>query len=368
VIELAFILPPNQASDNKMIELINLEKFYDTPQGPIPALQNINLSIKEGEIFGVIGKSGAGKSSLIRCLNLLEQPTSGTVRVNGCDLTALTQTQLRAARQQIGMIFQQFNLLSSQTVYNNVALPLKLQGMSRASIREIVVPLLKLVGLTDKQDYYPNKLSGGEKQRVAIARALVNKPKVLLSDEATSALDPQNTLAILRLLQDINQQLGLTIVLITHEIEVIKSICDRLAVLDQGKIIKECAVIDFFSQYHNEPGMEFLQTYLKKELPDALRQKLLPTGNTESNPVLRLFFHGAMVTKPLVSHVIQEVGLNLNILHANIEHIQHQVLGIMVVEVLSNHQQLTQAISYLQQHELTVEVIGYVPRNAISRT
>lgn len=349
-----------------MIELINLEKFYDTPHGRIPALQDINLSIKEGEIFGVIGKSGAGKSSLIRCLNLLEQPTRGTVKVAGCDLTALNQTQLRAARQQIGMIFQHFNLLSSQTVYHNVALPLKLQGMSKTAIRDVVTPLLKLVGLTDKQHYYPNKLSGGEKQRVAIARALANKPKVLLSDEATSALDPQNTLAILRLLQDINQQLGLTIVLITHEIEVIKTICDRVAVIERGKIIKECAVIDFFSQHHNEPGMEFLQTYLKQELPDTLQQKLLPKEIAESNPVLRLFFHGVMVTKPLISHVIQEVGLNLNILHANIEYIQHQVLGIMVVEVLSNHQQLTQAIDYLQQHGLTVEVIGYVPRDAIS--
>lgn len=349
-----------------MIDLIHLEKYYETPHGRIPALVDINLSIKPGEIFGIIGKSGAGKSSLIRCINLLEKPSAGTVKVADQSLTSLSTAQLRQARQHIGMIFQHFNLLSSQTVYDNVALPLKLQGMSASLIADTILPLLELVGLTDKKQHYPSQLSGGEKQRVAIARALVGKPKVLLCDEATSALDPQNTLAILDLLQNINEQLGVTILLITHEIDVIKTICHRVAVLEKGRIIKECPVLTFFSHRQDDPGMEFLKPYLKQDLPEVIQKRLLPESGGNTNPVLRLYFHGAMTSQPLIAHLIKELDLDLNILQATIEYIQHEPLGIMVVEVCSNHEHIAQGMRYLEQHGLTVEVIGHVARNAIS--
>ena len=225
-----------------MIELRQLNKTYPSKTGPFTALTNINLTVKPGEIFGVIGKSGAGKSSLIRCVNLLERPTSGSVNIDGHDLTKLSPKKLRQIRGQIGMIFQHFNLLNNRTVLDNVALPLELTGKDRITIRKEVLPLLELVGLSDKQRAYPSQLSGGQKQRVAIARALSTRPKVLLCDEMTSALDPKTTRSILELIQSINQQFKLSILLITHEMNVIKTIADRVAVLDHGRIIEESDV------------------------------------------------------------------------------------------------------------------------------
>ena len=212
-----------------MIELRNVEKTYHTASGDIHALKRTSLTIEQGEIFGIIGLSGAGKSTLIRCINMLEQPTAGQVFVDGEELTAMTETQLRKARQNIGMIFQHFNLLASRTVYDNIAFPLEIQGLSK---EKRVEPLLDLVQLRERADHYPSQLSGGQKQRVGIARALASNPKVLLCDEATSALDPQTTKSILNLLRDINQRLNLTIVMITHQMEVVKEICDRVAVIE----------------------------------------------------------------------------------------------------------------------------------------
>ncbi|MBO5651362.1 MAG: ATP-binding cassette domain-containing protein, partial [Selenomonas sp.] len=219
-----------------MIKFSKVEKTYASPAGPVPALKGIDLDIAKGEIYGIIGLSGAGKSTLVRCINMLERPTGGKVIVDGKDMTALTDSELREARKDIGMIFQHFNLLSSATVYENIAFPLKLAGKSDREIKAKVEPLLKLVGLEAKAGQYPSQLSGGQKQRVGIARALASEPKVLLCDEATSALDPQTTKAILELIRDINKKLQLTVVVITHEMQVIKDICDKVAVIDKGVI------------------------------------------------------------------------------------------------------------------------------------
>ena len=235
-----------------MIKLVNVEKTYFSKAGDIAALKKTNIEVKEGEIFGIIGLSGAGKSTLIRCINMLEVPTGGQVFVDGQELTAMNEAQLRKARQNIGMIFQHFNLLASRTVFDNIAFPLEIQGLPKDKIAERVEELLDLVQLRDRADYYPSQLSGGQKQRVGIARALASNPKVLLSDEATSALDPQTTKSILQLLRDINKRLNLTIVMITHQMEVVKEICDRVAVIENGVIIEEGTMYKVFT----EPQME----------------------------------------------------------------------------------------------------------------
>ena len=262
-----------------MIELVNVEKTYHTSSGDIQALKRTSLTINQGEIFGIIGLSGAGKSTLIRCINMLEVPTAGQVFVDGEELTAMTETQLRKARQNIGMIFQHFNLLASRTVFDNIAFPLEIQGLGKDEIKKRVEPLLELVQLQDRADHYPSQLSGGQKQRVGIARALASNPKVLLCDEATSALDPQTTKSILNLLRDINQRLNLTIVMITHQMEVVKEICDRVAVIENGSIIEEGNMVDVFTNPQNQTTKEFVKSVDKNTLPESL--KSTPSaGNT----------------------------------------------------------------------------------------
>ena len=231
-----------------MIELINISKNYRVGRREILAIDNVNLHVAQGCIYGIIGESGAGKSSLLRCVNLLERPSTGRVKVAGSELTALSKTELRTARKRIGMIFQHFNLLGSKTVWDNIALPLKFINKKKDEIELLIKPLIELTGLSGKETSYPHELSGGQKQRVAIARALATKPDVLLSDEATSALDPKTTRSILELLREINRKTGLTILLITHELEVIKTICDRVALMDQGKILEDQKVLDFFAK------------------------------------------------------------------------------------------------------------------------
>mgnify|MGYP000016602758 FL=1 len=266
-----------------MIELVNVEKTYHTSSGDIHALKRTSLTINQGEIFGIIGLSGAGKSTLIRCINMLEVPTAGQVFVDGEELTAMTETQLRKARQNIGMIFQHFNLLASRTVFDNIAFPLEIQGLGKDEIKKRVEPLLELVQLQDRADHYPSQLSGGQKQRVGIARALASNPKVLLCDEATSALDPQTTKSILNLLRDINQRLNLTIVMITHQMEVVKEICDRVAVIENGSIIEEGNMVDVFTNPQNQTTKEFVKSVDKNTLPESLK----------STPVSREYFDGA---------------------------------------------------------------------------
>ena len=269
-----------------MIELQHIDKVYHTASGDLHALKDINLTINEGEIFGIIGLSGAGKSTLVRCINMLEKPTSGKVMVDGQEMTALGEEQLRKARQNIGMIFQHFNLLSSRTVFGNIAFPLEIQGMDKAAIQKKVEPLLDLVGLKDRADHYPSQLSGGQKQRVGIARALASDPKVLLCDEATSALDPQTTESILNLLRDINKRLHITIVMITHQMNVVKEICDRVAVIENGEIIEQGSMVDIFTNPQKATTKEFVASIQHNDLPDFVKKLDIHKDYTSSSKLL----------------------------------------------------------------------------------
>jgi len=348
-----------------MIILEHIHKHYSTPRGTVPALCDINLRVMPGEIFGVIGKSGAGKSSLIRCVNLLEKPTSGKIIVADEELTALSPLKLRDARRKIGMIFQHFNLLTSRTVYDNIALPLELAGYSRQKIAETILPLLELTHLMDKKLAYPAQLSGGQKQRVAIARALASKPDVLLSDEATSALDPETTLSILQLLKNIRDTLNLTILLITHEIGVVKTICDRVAILQKGVLIEENTVGEFFAHPKTEIAKNFITSAVLQHLPLAIQQHLLALEQPDTHPVLRLWFLQGAATQPIISEISRQFNLHINILQANVDYIKNHVMGIMVITLRGDAVTIQPAIDYLKQHHVHVEVMGYVPNHII---
>lgn len=344
-----------------MIRLSKLSKTYTTPTGEtVWALRDIELTVEPGEIFGIIGRSGAGKSTLIRCINLLEQPTSGSIFIDGDDITELRGSRLRQVRHQIGMIFQHFNLLSVRNVLGNVLLPLELMKMSPQERRDRALPLLELTGLADKQRCYPGQLSGGQKQRIAIARALASHPKVLLCDEATSALDPETTMSILELLKDINRKLGLTVVLITHDMDVLKSICDRVAVLDHGVIVEQTDIVNFFIHPQTTVGKTFVNSCLKMELPPAIEARLSHQQIPDSYPLLRISFRGDVASEPLMSQLVEKFSLKINILQANIENIHEVMIGILVVEVMGDLNQLEQGIAFLKSKGVQVEVLGYV--------
>ncbi|AWV00902.1 methionine ABC transporter ATP-binding protein [Burkholderia sp. MS455] len=343
-----------------MIELRNLSQRFPGPSGWVEALHNVNLTIPQGEVFGIIGRSGAGKSTLVRTINLLTRPTEGNVVVGGRDLTLLPAGALREARREIGMIFQHFNLLSSRTVFDNVALPLELAGASRADIEAAVLPLLDLVGLSAQKDRYPAQISGGQKQRVGIARALASQPKVLLSDEATSALDPETTRSILDLLKRINRELGLTIVLITHQMEVIKQVCDRVAVLDAGRVVEEGRVIDVFLQPHHEVTRALIGDVIAQELPPALKVRVAERLKTGSGHLLRLAFTGSGVDQPILSETIRRYELDFNILHGQIDEIQGQAFGSLAVLAGGEPGKVGQALAFLREQGVVVEELSYV--------
>jgi D-methionine transport system ATP-binding protein len=347
-----------------MIELTGIEKVFPGRDGkPVAALDGIDLSIPRGEVFGIIGRSGAGKSTLLRAINLLERPTAGRVRVDGVDLLGLAPAELRAARRSIGMIFQHFNLLSSRTAFGNVALPLELAGIGRDEVRRRVERLLELVGLTDKRDRYPAELSGGQKQRVGIARALASEPKVLLSDEATSALDPETTRQILDLLGEINRTLGLTIVLITHEIGVIKEVCHRAAVLEAGRVIEAGPVFDLFARPRHPTTRSFVDPVVNRGLPATLAQRLSPTPVAGGNPVLRITFLGERATEPIVSAISRKCQIDLNLWHGQIDEIQGAPFGTLVVEAIGPAASVEAAIGLIKLNNLDVEVLGHVAGN-----
>ncbi len=343
-----------------MIELRNVSQRFASPRGWIEALHNVNLTIPPGEVFGIIGRSGAGKSTLVRTINLLTRPTEGDVIVNGRPLTSLAPAALREARREIGMIFQHFNLLSSRTVYENVALPLELAGATRAEIEAAVLPLLELVGLTAQKDRYPSQISGGQKQRVGIARALASKPKVLLSDEATSALDPETTRAILDLLRKINRELGLTVVMITHQMEVIKQVCDRVAVLDAGRVVEHGRVIDVFLQPRHEVTRALLGDVIAQELPPALKARVAERLKTGNGHLLRLAFSGTGVDQPVLSETIRRFELDFNILHGQIDEIQGQAFGSLAVLASGDPVKVAQAVTWLREQGVVVEELSYV--------
>ena len=344
-----------------MIDLRGITQIYPGPQGPVEALRGIDLHITPGEVFGIIGRSGAGKSSLVRVINLLNRPTKGEVIVAGRDLTQLNDAQLRAARRDIGMVFQHFNLLSSRTVFDNAALPLELAGMDKAAIRQRVGPLLELVGLSALADRYPAQISGGQKQRVGIARALASRPKVLLSDEATSALDPETTRSILALLRQVNKELGLTVVLITHQMQVIKQVADRVAVIDAGRIVEQGPVIDVFTRPQQAITKSLIDEIVPQELPasvlDHVRHLSRQLQGGGVGQLLRLSYSGERAYQPILSRLIREHGLDLSILHGQIDEIQDQTFGSLAVYASGEGARLQTAIAQLRGEGVVVEEV-----------
>lgn len=343
-----------------MIEIKQLNKVFYQGDKAINALSDINLTIQQGTIFGVIGSSGAGKSTLIRCVNLLERPSNGQVIVDGVDLTTLSNQKLTLARRKIGMIFQHFNLLSSRTVFDNVALPLELANTDKATIKAKVTELLALVGLEDKHLSYPSNLSGGQKQRVAIARALASDPKVLLCDEATSALDPATTHSILELLQEINRKLNLTILLITHEMDVVKRICSEVAIIGDGKLVEQGSVGDIFSHPKTELAKDFIRSTLDLSIPADYQARMTPTQVENSFPLIRLEFTGASVDAPLISQVTRKFNLDISILSSDMDYAGGVKFGLMLAEFFGDHTAVNDAVDFLRQNKVNVEVLGYV--------
>lgn len=336
-----------------MIELNKISKSFSGKK----VLHEVDLFIQEGEIYGLVGKSGAGKSTLLRCINLLERPDEGEVYVNNQSLMTLSPKALAQARHKIGMIFQHFNLLNSKTVYDNIALPMRIQGINELDIREKIEELLPIVELADKQLAYPSQLSGGQKQRVAIARALTCAPKILLCDEATSALDPETTESILNLLQKINALYGITIVLITHEMDVVKRVCKRLSVMADGRLVETTPLAQVFSK-KDSLTREMFYAQISPKLPSCLTNRL--ASYVTDKPLLRLFFQGDGATVPFISKTSRDLDLDINILLANIDRFDTVTCGVMVVELTAHPLLLDLFLERCKEAGLTVEIIGYV--------
>ncbi|NIX78040.1 methionine ABC transporter ATP-binding protein [Microvirga terricola] len=342
--------------------IVRLEKvskiFAGRDGSPVTALGEIDLSVQQGSILGIIGRSGAGKSTLIRLVNGLEKPSSGRVIVDGADIAALPEKSLRHARRSIGMIFQHFNLLSSRTAAQNIALPLEVAGYDKAAIKTRVDELLALVGLSDKRNRYPSELSGGQKQRVGIARALATKPKVLLSDEATSALDPETTRSILDLLARINAELGLTIVLITHEMAVIRSIAREVAVIEGGRIVEQGDVFDVFTRPQHEVTRSFLADEAGRALPPYVASRLQAEPVAGGQAVIRIGFRGPHATDPVLARLARDLSIEANILAGSVDEIAGRPCGTIVIGVPVAS--LTATLNFLTQYGLDTEVLGHV--------
>ena len=341
-----------------MIEFTHVSKDFGSGEKMVRAVRDVSLTIQDGEIFGIIGFSGAGKSTLVRCINLLERPTNGTVVVDGKEMTALSPKELRLARRKIGMIFQHFNLMPSRTVFGNVAYPLQGQGLSKQAIQIKVRKLLKLVDIADKETAYPSQLSGGQKQRVAIARALANDPKVLLCDEATSALDPQTTKAILTLLKDLNQKLNLTIVMITHEMAVVKEICDHVAIMEHGQVVEQGEVFSLFADPKQPITQNFIRTTSNLQKIEELIAEGSPVVQLQPGEVIvRLSYIQKNVSEPLISTLSQRFQISLNIIFADIEIVQDAPIGGTVAILSGEREQITKAMEYLIEKNVGVEVL-----------
>ena len=329
-----------------MIELKHLSKTFPTAEGSFDALREIDLTIADGDIFGVVGMSGAGKSTLVRCINLLERPTAGQVLIDGRDMTALPPKELREMRRSISMIFQQFNLLMQRTCLGNICFPMEIAGVKPAEARKRALELLEIVGLPDKADAYPAQLSGGQKQRIAIARALASDPKVLLCDEATSALDPTTTRSILRLIQDINRRMGITVIVITHEMTVVEEICTHVAILDHGRMVETGAVEEIFQNPKTEAGRRLVY-------PDGVQLDQLPAAN-----VVRIAFNGGSSYEPLIASLAIDCGVKVNILGADTRNVNGQAFGTMLLGLPQDSGEAAKALAYLRaQPDVTVEEV-----------
>lgn len=338
-----------------MISIKSVKKIFPLKQGELKAVDNVTLEINEGEIFGVIGYSGAGKSTLIRMLNGLEIPTEGSITIGKSEISKIKGSELRKARQEISMIFQHFNLLWSRTVSENIAFPLEIAGVKGAERQKRVNELIKLVGLEGRENAYPSELSGGQKQRVGIARALANNPKVLLCDEATSALDPQTTDSILDLLVDINKRLGLTIVLITHEMHVIRKICHRVAVMESGKIVELGTVLDVFKNPQQQITKRFVQQVTEPEETKETVGHLLERYH--SGQVVQLTFIGESAEQPVITNLIRHHQVTVNILQGKISQTQSGSYGTLFVHLDGEKQEIERAIAFIRQQQVGVEVV-----------
>ncbi|MFD1032623.1 methionine ABC transporter ATP-binding protein [Metaplanococcus flavidus] len=338
-----------------MIEFKKVTKTYQSGKEDVHALNGIDLTVETGEIYGVIGFSGAGKSSLIRTVNLLERPSSGHVLINGKDISKLSASEIRKTRKDIGMIFQHFNLLNSKTVFHNIAMPLILANTPKRQIKEQVKELLDFVGLADQAEKYPDQLSGGQKQRIGIARALATNPSVLLCDEATSALDPQTTQSILELLRRVNREYNITILLITHEMGVIREICDKVAVLEAGKVIEQGTVFDIFTNPQQPTTQRFVRSVMNDELPESLLKKIRDPN--QNHTIYRIQFIGASVGQPLMSRISREYNLDLNVLFGNITELQGEPYGNLIVEFNGPAREIQKALADIRLNEVQAEEV-----------
>lgn len=336
---------------SNLIEIKNLYKTYKTGDKKVEALKNINLTISDGDIFGIVGLSGAGKSSLVRCVNLLEKPDSGEILIDGEDITKFKKSKLRESRKKIGMIFQHFNLLMNSTVYENIALPLKFSGKKDGYIKKRVNELLEVVELSDKSKSYPAQLSGGQKQRVAIARALANNPQIILSDEATSALDPATTDSILSLLKSINEKLNITILIITHEMDVIKKICSKVAVMENGEIVEEGNILDVISNPKTKVAKSFLGS-IDSKLPKDVIEEV-----KKDEKLIKITFLGNSTEEPVISNIIKNFDIEVSILSGNIENVQNTKIGSLIIKISGNSEALKKSQDYLASNGVRIEVL-----------
>ncbi|XOQ52996.1 MAG: D-methionine transport system ATP-binding protein [Succiniclasticum sp.] len=338
-----------------MIVFQDVSKTFRTKSGEVQALQHVNLTIGDGDIQGIIGFSGAGKSTLLRMINALEVPTSGHVEIDGRNVDALSGKELRLLRKKIGMIFQQFNLLSSKTVYENIAIPMVLNKEDKKTIDARVAELLRFVGLSDKAKAYPDQLSGGQKQRIGIARALATNPSILLCDEATSALDPETTDSILELLQKINRELNITIVIVTHEINVVRRICNRVAVMEHGRMVEQGSVLEVFSNPQQEMTKQFVQTVIPDKIPDSIVRNL--RKETRNYKLLRVRFLGETTNENLFYECNKRFPVETGIIFASCNELQGTALGIFIVEAIGRDEDIEAMKQYIEAHEVQVQEV-----------
>ena len=333
-----------------VIEILNVEKVFKNKKSEVHALRNVSLKVEKGDIFGIVGYSGAGKSTLLRLVNLLEKPTSGSVKIEGKEIINLSEKELNILRKNIGMVFQQFNLLESQTVYQNLKIPLIISGAPKNSIDKRIEKLLDFVGLKDKKNSSVSKLSGGQKQRIGIARALATHPKILLCDEATSALDPKTTKSILQLLKKINNEFGITILLITHEMEVVKEICNKVAVMQDGEIKEQGNIIEIFTNPQENITKNFISSIINNNIPESLKEEL-----DLNLPVVKLTFLGEKSGQPLISEINKKFDISTKILSASVNELSNTILGVLVVQLEGNPAIINEVEEFIKNRGVKIE-------------
>ena len=333
-----------------VIEILNVEKVFKNKKSEVYALRNVSLKVEKGDIFGIVGYSGAGKSTLLRLVNLLEKPTSGSVKIEGKEIINLSEKELNILRKNIGMVFQQFNLLESQTVYQNLKIPLIISGTPKNSIDKRIEELLDFVGLKDKKNSSVSKLSGGQKQRIGIARALATHPKILLCDEATSALDPKTTKSILELLKKINNEFGITILLITHEMEVVKEICNKVAVMQDGEIKEQGNIIEIFTNPQENITKNFISSIINNNIPESLKEEL-----DLNLPVVKLTFLGEKSGQPLISEINKKFDISTKILSASVNELSNTILGVLVVQLEGNPVIINEVEEFIKNRGVKIE-------------